>query len=43
MRVIEGIKATFELKGDKADIPNMYLGGSIAKTTTADGAECWTL
>ena len=43
MRVIEGIKATFKLKGDKAEVPDMYLGGSIAKATTDDGTECWTM
>ena len=43
MRAIEGIKATFKLKGDKAEIPDMYLGGSIAKVNTADGVECWTI
>ena len=43
MRVIEGIKATFKLKGDKAEIPDMYLGGSIMKATTAEGTECWTM
>ena len=43
MKVIEGIKATFELKGDKAETPDMYLGGSIAVAETANGTKCWTL
>jgi hypothetical protein len=43
MTVIEGIKAVFKLKGDKAEVPDMYLGGSITKTATAEGTECWTL
>ena len=32
-----------KLKGDKAETPDMYLGGSIAKATTNEGTECWTL
>ena len=43
MNVIEGIKAIFKLKGDKAEVPDMYLGGSIAKAVTSVGTECWTL
>ena len=42
MRAIEGIKAVFKLKGDKAEVPDMYLGGSIAKAETASGTECST-
>ena len=29
MKTIEGIKAVFKLKGDKAEVPDMYLGASI--------------
>ena len=29
MKTIEGIKAVFKFKGDKAEVPNMYLGASI--------------
>ena len=43
MKAIEGIKAVFKLKGDKAEVPDMYLGGSIAKIRTADETECWTI
>ena len=43
MKVIEGIQATFKLKGDKAEIPSMYLGGSINKVTIDAGTECWTM
>ena len=40
MKTIEGIKAVFKLKGDKAEVPNMYLGASIKKVETVDGTEC---
>ena len=43
MKAIEGIKAVFKLKGDKAEVPDMCLGGSIAKTRTADETERWTI
>ena len=29
MKTIEGIKEVFKLKGDKAEVPDMYLGASI--------------
>ena len=43
MVVMDGIKAVFKLKGDKAEVPDMYLGGSISKARTGAGTECWTL
>ena len=43
MRAIEGIKATFKLKNDKAEVPEMYLGGDICQVTTDSGTRCWTL
>ena len=43
MRVIDGIKSVFKLKGDKAEVPDMYLGGSIARSTTAAETVCWIL
>ena len=41
MNTIEGIKAVFKLKAEKAEVPGMYLGASIQKVETADGTECW--
>ena len=41
MKTIEGIKAVFKLKGDKAEVPGMHLGESIQKVKTDDGTECW--
>ena len=43
MHAIEGIKAVFKLKGNKAEVPEMYLGGGIAKVSNAVGTPCWTL
>ena len=41
MKTTEGIKAVFHLKGDKADVPDMYLGASIQKVENVDGTEGW--
>ena len=43
MKTIEGIKAVFKLKGDKSEVPDMYLGASIQKVETADSTECWMM
>ena len=43
MKTIEGINAVFKLKGDKVEVPDMYLGESIPKVETADGKECWMM
>ena len=43
MDAIEGIKAVFKLKGDKAEVPESYLGGTIRKVKTDLDNECWTL
>ena len=43
MKTIEVIKAVFKLKGDEAEVPDMYLGASIQKVETADGTECWMM
>ena len=43
MKTIEGIKAVFKLKGNKSEVPDMYLGASIKKVETADGTECWMM
>ena len=43
MKTIEGIKEVFKFKGDKAEVPDMYLGASIQKVETADGTECWMM
>ena len=43
MLIIDGIKATFKLKGDKAEVPVMYLGGDIKQVETTSGTKCWTL
>ena len=43
MKTIEVIEAVFKLKGDKADVTDMYLGALIHKVETADGTECWVM
>ena len=43
MKTVEGIKAVFKLKGDKTDVPDMYLGASIQKVETSDDTECWMM
>ena len=43
MKSIKGIKEVFNLKDDKAEVPNMYLGASIQKVETVDGTECWMM
>ena len=43
MKNIEGIKALFKLKGDKEEVPDMYLGELIQKAETVYGTECWMM
>ena len=43
MKTIEVVKAVFKFKGEKAEVPDMYLGSSIYKVETADGTECWMM
>ena len=43
MDAIKGIKAVFKLKGDKAELPDMYLGGGLSIVETASGTKCWTM
>ena len=31
------------MKGDKAEVPDMYLSASIKKVETTDGTECWIM
>ena len=40
---IEVIKALFKLKGDKAEVPDMYLGALIQKVGTANCTKCWMI
>ena len=39
---IDGIKATFRLKGNKAEVSNIYLGGDIKQVLNTSGIKCWT-
>ena len=40
---IDGIKAIFKLKNDKADKPGMYLGAVVQEVVADTGRKCWTL
>ena len=40
---INGIQKVFKLKDDRAEVPDMYLGGGIAKVKSNSGRQCWTL
>ena len=43
MKTSEGIISVFKLKGDKSEVPDMYLGALIQKVETTDGTECWMM
>ena len=43
MKNIEGIKAVFKFKGDKSEVPDMYLGTLTQKVETAGGTEFWII
>lgn len=40
---IDGVESTFKLKGDKAEVPEMYLGGEVAEVENDSGKKCWTM
>ena len=40
---IDGLKNVFKLKGDKAEIPDMYLGASLSYVETIKGNKCWAM
>jgi hypothetical protein len=39
---LKGLQATFKLKDDKIEKPEMYLGAQLSQIFV-DGAECWTM
>ena len=43
MKTMNGIRANFTLKDDKVEKPDICLGASLDKMSTADGVECWTM
>ena len=43
LEAIEKMRASFKLKGDKAVIPEVYLGGGIAELESANRTKSWTL
>ena len=43
LEATNGIKSVFKLKGDKATVPEMYLGGGISEVENSNGTKCWTM
>lgn len=43
METMDMIRKRFTLKGDKAEVPEMYLGAQLSKMTTSEGISCWTI
>ena len=43
MKNMDGIRAVFKLKGNKAENPDMYLEASLSELETDDGTKCWTV
>ena len=43
MKIMDGIRAVFKLKGNKAENTEMYPGASLSELETADGEKCWTM
>ena len=41
--IINGLKHVFKLKGDRAEIPDMYLGASLSMVETPSGHKCWSM
>ena len=41
--IIDDLKKVFKLKGDKAEVPDMYLGASLNKVDTPTGGKCWSM
>ena len=40
MKTMDGIRAVFNLKGDKAKNPDMYLGALLSELETDNGKKC---
>ena len=40
---IDGLKYMFKLKGDKAEILDIYLGASLSYAKTINGNKCWSI
>ena len=41
--IMDSIQAKFTLKGDKAMVPDTYLGGSLSLIMNDDGQQCWAI
>ena len=43
MKNMDGIRAVFKMKGEKAEKPDMYLGEFLSELKMANGTKCWTM
>ena len=43
MKTIEIFKCVFKLKGDKSELPDMYLGASLEEIETKGGTQGWSM
>jgi hypothetical protein len=43
MKMMEGIKTNFKLKGDKVAKPDIYLGAELSEMDVGNGVECWSM
>ena len=43
MKNMDGIRAVLNLKVDKAENPDMYLGAFLSELEKDDGTKCWTM
>ena len=43
MRTMNGIRSVFNLKDDKAEVTDVYLGATLSQVETETGTKCWSM
>ena len=43
MRTMDGIRSVLQLKDDKAEVPDVYLGATLSQVETKTGTKCWSM
>lgn len=43
LEAIDVIRAVFKLKGDKAEVPEIFLGGGIVEVENTNSAKFWSM
>ena len=43
MRTMDNIRSVFKVKGDKAEVPDVYLGDMLSQGETETGTKCWSM